>query len=491
MRSNMRWTLRSQILIPFALVLIGAILTVSVVTAVLATQRSQRQIEEQLGSVAATLSDSSFPLTDAVLRQMRGLSGAEFNFSDLYGKQLAASSGLSFPDDLPVTADWHQLTLNSSVKIGDEKYFAMALQLNGRGTQPPGRLQIFYPERFWHEARNEAILSPLIVGAIALGVTGIVAVWLAGRLVRPMLEMRNQVNRIAEADYTPMTLPVRNDELRDLAESVNCLAQRLSEMERAIRRGERLALMGQLAGGLAHHLRNNVTGALMAVQLHARECDADAESLDVALRQLTLLEQHLKRYLAAPQASEVTLSTSKIDVHDLIADVVELLRPSMRHRRIELSASSTNDFGAASAGYGAYELRADEGQLRHLLINLILNGADAAGPGGRLSVESELARFDCESGEEKAESLAPHVVLRVIDSGPGPSADVAARLFEPFVTNKSEGIGLGLTVSQQIVQAHGGRIFFGRQNSETCFEVHLPMTQLAAKHLKTPAVATS
>jgi nitrogen-specific signal transduction histidine kinase len=59
------------------------------------------------------------------------------------------------------------------------------------------------------------------------------------------------------------------------------------------------------------------------------------------------------------------------------------------------------------------------------------------------------------------------------------------------VTNKSEGIGLGLTVSQQIVQAHGGRIFFGRQNSETCFEVHLPLTQVATNRNETPAIAAS
>ena len=74
----MRWPLRYQILLPFTLVLLAAIVTVSVLNAVVATRRSREQIEEQLRGIAATRAESNFPLTDAVLRQMRGLSGAEF-----------------------------------------------------------------------------------------------------------------------------------------------------------------------------------------------------------------------------------------------------------------------------------------------------------------------------------------------------------------------------------------------------------------------------
>src|SRR5262249_59674495 len=122
-----------------------------------------------------------------------------------------------------------------------------------------------------------------------------------------------QVSRIAQADYSPMPLPARNDELRDLGHDVNRLAAQLSEMERAIRRSERLTLLGQLAGGLAHQLRNHVTGALMAVQLHARECDTDPESLDVALRQLALTEENLKQFLAAPHSANIAPAIHKTE----------------------------------------------------------------------------------------------------------------------------------------------------------------------------------
>ena len=161
------------------------------------------------------------------------------------------------------------------------------------------------------------------------------------------------------------------------------MAEQLAEMDKAIRRSERLALLGQLAGGLAHHLRNNVTGALMAVQLHARKCDVDRESLDVALRQLALTEENLKQFLAAPQASpqaNLALNRAPCKLGDIIDEVVELIEHSLRHRRVHLSVIEAPDIDD--------HLDADRGHLRQLLMNLVLNAADAAGPGGSVKIET-------------------------------------------------------------------------------------------------------
>jgi signal transduction histidine kinase len=463
----MRWPLRYQILVPFALVLLGVIGAISALNAVLATQRAKGQIEEQLQGIAATLADSSFPLTDMVLRQMHGLSGAEFVFTDAAGRSLATSSGLDLPagDSSSAVQQWQQLRLGPPVEIEGRRFFEMALAIPSRGQQPDGRLHILYPEKFWLEARSEAALPPLVVGVVALLMTAGLALWLAGRLTHPILELRWQVSRIAQADYSPMPLPSRDDELRDLAGDVNSMAGQLAEMERAIRRSERLALLGQLAGGLAHHLRNNVTGALMAVQLHARECDADPESLDVALRQLALTEENLKQFLAAPQRPDMTPVLHRVAcrLSDVIQEVVDLLDPSLRHRRVQLSVLEKT--------VGHASLEADAAQLRHLLMNLLLNAADAAGPGGWVRIETE--EFRASATDLTDEN---HLVLRVLDNGSGPPREILDRLFEPFATSKPEGVGLGLAVAQQIAQSHGGRIVFHRAGGETCFEVHLPLT---------------
>src|SRR5204862_2702084 len=96
-----------------------------------------------------------------------------------------------------------------------------------------------------------------------------------------------------------MRLPHRQDELRDLGSSVNEMAQRLADYREKAARTERLRLLGQVSGGLAHQLRNGVAGARLAVQLHLKESSGaeDQEALEVALRQLTLVELHLKRFL--------------------------------------------------------------------------------------------------------------------------------------------------------------------------------------------------
>jgi signal transduction histidine kinase len=468
----MRWPLRYQILIPFAAVLVLAIVAVSVLSAMLATQRAERQIEGQLQGIAATLADSTFPLTDVVLRQMHGLSGADFVFVD-EGEQIVAtnrSMPLPVKQSSPTIADSHQLRLGPPVEIRGERFFQMSLDIRGRGLQGPGRLHIFYPESSWQEARTQAALPPLVVGGIALAATALLSLLIAGRLTRPILELRRQVNRIAEADFLPMPLPKRNDELRDLAVAVNRLAEQLTEMDRAIRRGERLALLGQLAGGLAHHLRNNVTGARMAVQLHARECDTDRESLEVALRQLTLTEENLKQFLAAPQANvEASAAPRKIQcrVSEVVDEIVHLLGPSLRHRRIDLSVVDCSHPAINHEQQTTDCLLADPNQLRQLLMNLVLNATDAAGPGGWVRIESIVE--------------AQQARIRVIDNGPGPPAEIIDRLFEPFATGKPEGIGLGLAVARQIASNHGGSLEWSRRDGETCFEVRLPCSASVAE----------
>ena len=89
-----------------------------------------------------------------------------------------------------------------------------------------------------------------------------------------------------------MPLPKQHDEFADLTRSVNEMAERPAHLQETVEKTERLRLIGQLSSGLAHQLRNAVTGAKLAVQLHASECPlADAEALQVTLRQLTLMER--------------------------------------------------------------------------------------------------------------------------------------------------------------------------------------------------------
>jgi signal transduction histidine kinase len=211
-------------------------------------------------------------------------------------------------------------------------------------------------------------------------------------------------------------------------------------------------LLGQVSAGLAHQLRNGVTGARLAVQLHAKRCDGqgDAEALDVALRQLSLVETNLKRFLDQGRTTE--LHKAPCDLAVLLDDVVRHVGPQCRHAQIELRWQRPA---------GDWTIQADAGQLEHVFHNVVGNAVEAAGPSG--AVELSL----CKNGQK--------VAVEIWDSGPGPPPEIAPRLFELFVTGKREGIGLGLAVAKQVTEAHGGNIDWRREGERTCFRVELPV----------------
>jgi signal transduction histidine kinase len=320
-----------------------------------------------------------------------------------------------------------------------------------RGTHEAAlALHILYPRRSLREARWQAAYPPLLVGGVLLCVVVGLAIVIAGRLSRPILELRRQLSRLVQGELVSVPLPRRNDELRDLIGSVNLLGSQLEESRRAIERAERLSLLGQLSGGLAHQLRNSVTGARIAVELHQRHCcEIDRESLSVALRQLALTESYLQRFftLGQPMAPR----RGRCDLRRAVEEVAALVRPACDHRNVA--------FEFRHDALDRLELRADADQVRQLIVNLALNAIEAAGEGGWVRIE--------------AIGSADSAVMRVVDSGPGPAAHLVERLFEPFATGKREGIGLGLAECKRIAESHGGTIRYVDQGC-TCFEVILP-----------------
>lgn len=465
----MRWPIRHQILVPFAAISLSIVMAVSLFSAYLATRRAERRVEVEVRRLGRTLQTSSFPLTDAVLEQLRGLSGAHFVVGDAEERIVASSGPPQRGPDLktlnrttaPVN-DWRRLGLGPLVRVGNEDYFVSALTVDRRGRDGQSAvLHILYPESHWADSRREAALPPLLGGLATLTLSVLLSAVIAGRISRPIARLRLQVTRLANGDFATLALPARDDELQDLARSVNVLADQLVQMRHAIRRSERLTLLGQLSGALAHHLRNDITGTRMAVELHQRSCqEGDRESLAVALRQLELTEQHLQRLLAAGQPQEPRRCLC--DVEEVVRHVVRLVEPSCLHRGIALSLALVANEGPPRP----FPSEADAHQLRHLLMNLVVNAMEAAGAGGWVRVELE--------------NTATAVVVRLLDSGPGLPGEVAEQLFEAFVTTKAEGVGLGLAVARQIAESHGGRLSHTRRGGHTCFELLLPRAAGAA-----------
>ncbi len=454
----MRLGIRTQLLVPL-LALLLALAGMSTWTAWSSVRRARRQIEAQLEAVAATVNVVTLPRNPQTLRLMKGLSGADFLLCDVTRRPVEDDAGRpittlpALPAELPPPADTADGDLGTAVEVGGTAYLARGVPLH-HGAPPGLCLYVFYPEALWRDALWQALRPALFVGVLGTLAAGALAAAVTQRVARRIRALERRTRLIAAGDFSPMPLPRRDDELRDLGRSVNEMAQQLARYQQEAARTERLRLLGQVSGGLAHQLRNGVAGARLAVQLHARECGADAETLRVALRQLTLVETHLRRFLDLGKSLE--LRRARCDLGQLVDEAVCLLGPQCRHAHITLRQE--REAGADLA------LDADAGQLGQLLLNVLTNAVEAAGPGGEVAVHVGTA------GPGRA-------AVEVIDSGPGPSAAVAARLFEPFVTGKREGVGLGLAVARQIAEAHGGTIAWRREGDRTCFRVDLPMAQ--------------
>lgn len=441
----MRVSIRYQLLVPLLTLLLGVV-AISAWTAWASADRSRRQIEEHVRNVARTLGETSFPLTANVLEQMKGLSGAEYLVIEKNGHRLATLPVA--PVDLPPPGEWQTLRLGRRAVTGDKAYLCSGVRLQQR---PGSTLYLLYPETRWRDALWEAIYPSLLLGIFGGAASVALAVGVAQRLSRRVRELERRTRLIAAGDFSPMPLPGRDDELRDLGRSVNDMAQRLAQLEDAAKKTERLRLLGQVSGGLAHQLRNGVAGARLAVQLHARECNgqADAEALHVALRQLALVEANIKRFLDLGRSEGLCLEPCSLRA--LLEETMSLLRPRCGHAHIDLRWQAPAQ---------DRQIEADAGQLRHLFLNVLGNAVEAAGPGGWVHVQLQSA----ECG----------MIIEVIDSGPGPAPEVAGRLFEPFVTGKPEGVGLGLAVARQVAEAHGGTIGWQRQADRTSFRIELP-----------------
>jgi signal transduction histidine kinase len=240
------------------------------------------------------------------------------------------------------------------------------------------------------------------------------------------------------------------------------MSTQLEQLRGSLVAGERQRLLGQLAAGFAHELRNAVTGARLAIDLHRRRCPMAAaagpaadDSLTVAGRQLDILEEEVRGLLAlAKPSARGTPEPEPIYIDRLLAEVRDLTAPRCDHAGVQMHCQLPTNLSII----GRHDA------LRAALVNLALNGIDAAGRGGSVWLA--------------AVAQGSQIILAVDDSGAGPSAHVRESMHEPFVTSKPEGIGLGLAVAKSVAEEHGGGLAWERHDGRTRFAISLPAQTL-------------
>jgi len=262
--------------------------------------------------------------------------------------------------------------------------------------------------------------------------------------VDPLLASRAEgvaLARTSECDLPAILVAWEQatERLRDTHEAlrgeVRRLTRELEAKNRQLAQQSRLADLGQMASHVAHEVRNGLVPLTLYLSLLRRALSDRSDALSL-----------LDKLAAGFAALEVTVNdllqfTSdrqpqfrRFPVASLIHEVVESVQPQLEAQRIRVVCETTRDL----------ELTADRDMLRRALLNLIFNALEVMPEGGQLDIG--------------AWRVGDAVEIEVADSGPGLSDQVQAHLFEPFFTTKPEGTGLGLTIVERIVAAHGGAI---------------------------------
>jgi len=470
----MRWPLRYQIMLPMAAVMLLAVLFVEGVGAWLAVHDTESQIAAQIHKVARIAAKASFPLTGPVLQQMKALSGAELIVVDGQGNTIATSGpsvdGGELSRDVIPPAPLG-LSHSERVRLNDRSYFHSVVSIATHADDRSSRLHILFPEEEYQRAWQREVYPPLGFVALALPIVLLVSHSAASRIAARVGRLHQQVDRIADGEFQQFALPRGDDEIRALAEAVNRMAGMLAGYELEVRRTERMRTLAHLGGGIAHQLRNSATGCAMAVDLHVKECPLGeaSEALSVAKRQLRLMEQYIQRFLQLGKSSEAPTRES-IDLVALVDELVPLVEPSARHVGVELVWQRTS---------GPAPIVGNAERLGQMVINLLANAIEAAAHGEidsgskpRVCIEVVREAPDC-------------VTLTVSDTGSGPAENVQQTLFDPFVTDKPDGIGLGLSVVREIIQQHDGQIAWQSANNTTHFRVELPTDSVEARRVET------
>lgn len=387
--------------------------------------------------------------------------------------------------------------------------------------------------------RNQALTSRLVPTLSLLGICGAVAGVLMGfaiargvrqRVVECNVPIRDVAGKLNEV-LGPLTVTGAVDlddlepTLRQIADRVQHVVHRLQDSERGTLRSEQLAAVGQLAAGMAHELRNPLTSMKVLVQSSLM---SDLPQLEG--RDLEILEEEIDRmtesiaafldYARPPQ-----LEKRRVDLVELCEQAVSLILPRAIHKGINVITRLGRSM----------PVDADARQLRQVLLNLFENSLEAVPVGGQLLVElqrlnappppittapwdtatesscadtAEIPIFPTATltncgrlrdwrpgqpigaatsdtnrvqGSDSASvnddrSSAAGIHLLVADSGCGIPAELGDRIFEPFVSTKETGLGLGLSICRRIVQSHGGQIVgTNLASGGTAFSIWLPL----------------
>jgi nitrogen fixation/metabolism regulation signal transduction histidine kinase len=315
------------------------------------------------------------------------------------------------------------------------------------------------------DLRRGFTLTLLVLLAGAWLVSLVPLVFIAHRISRPVRQLTEGLTDFADGDWSRRLETGRSpgapasDEVGRAIDAFNRMADQLRQSRDRLVYLTQVASWQSLARKTAHELKNSLTPIRLTVEeMQARLQPADRTFLDQAVQivvsEIDALERRVRAF--SDFSSEPPVNPEALDVNAIVADRVALLRPAHPGTAYDLRLDA-----------GGPRVYAGADLVKGILTNLLKNAAEAAGPDGRVLV---VTRAEPEQ-----------VAVEVHDSGPGLSRDAAATLFEPTITFKERGMGLGLSIAKRYALLSGGDVtLIGGELGGAAFRVTLPLARAGA-----------
>lgn len=224
------------------------------------------------------------------------------------------------------------------------------------------------------------------------------------------------------------------------------------ESEEFMIRAEKMSIAGQLAAGIAHEIRNPLTALKGFLQLIQSGIENKEAYYEIMIDELTKIEKVTSELLFISKPMTNALETHS--VRKMIVDVVRLFQPQAVKKGTQLEYHENRQLF----------VRCDETQIKQVLINLIKNAIEVMEEPGTITITTE--------------EIDDVIQIDVIDEGPGIDENISDKLNEPFFTTKQDGTGLGLVITKQIIDRHGGTLeILANQTVGSTFRVRLPISE--------------
>ena len=449
--------LQHRIVIPFAIVAFVATAAAALVALSVTSGALRARLQAQLLSAAAVISRSDLALNPAILRNLQEVIDAHIVTFASDG-QIAATTAEGHPELAAaamraVTAAAEEARNGGTVLPMDcgQPCLVAVRSVQGR----PGYTVALLAETSALTSATRAVARTILLVAAASGLVMVLVSQAVVRRVTAPLDRLVSFARELSPSARRQRTEVGENEVGALAQAFNDMLDRLDKSQDALVRSEKLALAGFIAARVAHDIRNPLSSIKMQTQLLRGRLGSDPDddaTLTAVLHDIDQVESVIRDLLELARPGE--LQRERLSINMVIHDALRQLAAQFKHRKIAVDLQLSDELPLVSL---------DQKRFKQVLLNVLVNASEAMATGGVISVTSRL------DGPSELQ-------VEICDDGIGVDATTLDRVFDPFVSTKRDGVGLGLVNAKAVVDAHGGRIrLAARHPKGTCATIWIPL----------------